>query len=318
MYNRKEWVDYAKGIAIFLVILAHIINGYIIVTGMPHGHWIIRLMRTAYTVSLSGFFLFSGLFAVKLHEKEVVSVFMNKVRTILYPYVIWVLTFGIFKIYFSSNVVVNISLGDLPYIFIYPIGVSWFLYALFWMFIIYKMLSIKLNIVIILFISVIMHQLPPYTDLVIVRRILHYFIFFVLGATSSVWILKKQSEKYFRLWIAIPVFLLMICAHIFSENIEFPKFAKALSGSYFIISLSLSLANGKLLPIVSYIGKISLMVYLIHMFPVTALRVVLLNYLHITNVYLYIVIQMVLTTLSCLLFIKILEKFKMRQYLFGR
>ena len=167
---------------------------------------------------------------------------------------------------------------------------------------------------IILLISFILFLLRPSIDIFIVKRFSAYFVFFVLGASLSKFILVNNAHKYFNVWIAIPIMFFLHCC----VNVDSVNNLIAISGIYLTISVSIAIEKIRSLKIISYIGSLSLIIYLFHIIPVTVLRVVLLDYFHITNSYLYITIQFVLTIFTCLLLNELLKKFRVRSYLFGR
>lgn len=317
--NREEWVDYAKGIAILLVIYAHAVNTYNITflgtTGISAQSWSIRI---AYIASLHSFYFLAGLFAVKLRERSFSDVLVSKFRLIFIPYMIWAVILGIIKIIFSNNVIHEVRWIDLIFIFVKPIGVTWFLYVLFWGYIIYRIFSVRLNKFGVLLISVILFFLQLFTDVYVLVNFFHFFAFFALGTSLSEWVLNDSSKKYFNVWIALPIFLLLS----YLINLVNPHPTKvavvALSSIYLIISISLILEKSRLFKIINYLGYISLIIYLVHMLPLTVFRVILLKYVHITNIYAYTVVQMILTTVFCLLLNKLSGKIGMRKYLFGR
>ena len=85
-----------------------------------------------------------------------------------------------------------------------------------------------------------------------------------------------------------------------------------------MISVSLKLEHYKRLRIISYFGYLSLIIYLVHIFPLTASRVILVNYLHLSNAYVIIILQMSIAILFCVAFYKATEKLRIKKFLFGR
>lgn len=310
--DRKMWIDIAKGISILLVLFAHIANGYKIFVNDTS--LLTMIIDSSYVVSLHTFFFLSGLFAVKLDDRNFIDVFKSKFHLIFIPYIIWAVIMGFFKMVSLNHIIDPIIWSDFLFIPIKPIGITWFLYVLFWSYIIYKLLSIKFNIYVILPISVVLLFIRPFVDTFVVHRFLDYFAFFILGVAMSKIILNDNCRNYFKLWIALPVLLILHWGAYY----EYRNILIALNGIYLIIAASIAIEKYGMFRIISYIGSLSLVIYLIHMIPMTAIRVVLINCFHITNIYLYISIQFILTITICLFINKILEKFKVRRYLFGR
>lgn len=310
--NRKAWIDLAKGICILLVVFSHSAHGYKIY--VLDTVLLSRIIESTYLISLHSFFFLSGLFAVKLLNRRFIDVFNAKVSSILIPYIIWAAILGIMKILFSNNVVDPLTWKDILYIPVKPIGITWFLYVLFLCYITYKLLSIKLNMFAIFTLSIIFLFLRSYVDILVVHRFFHYFAFFVCGAALNTFIYGDNTRLYFKVWIAIPVMLVLQLYFSFDHI----NILRAISGIYLIISLAVTFEKYEVTKRVSYIGSLSLIIYLVHMIPETAFRIVLLKYFHMTNIYLYLAIQVILTTSICLLFNNISERLGVRRYLFGR
>lgn len=317
--DRNEWVDYGKGIAILLVIFAHVVHTYNIAYQGTSGIASQSLStRVAYIASLHLFYFLSGLFALKLRERKFMDVLLSKVRLIFVPYLIWAVILGILKIFFSSNVMNKMQWSDLLYVIVQPIGVTWFLYVLFWGYIIYKILSYKLSMPFIVLLAVILYAISPFVEIDILSRFLHFFPFFILGVASSSWILGHNSKKYFNVWIALSVFVFLLFT-VNLVNMQLYNVALiALSSIYLIISISLVLDEKKALKTLRNFGYISLIIYLFHMIPLTAFRVILLNYLNLTNIYYYTIVQIILIIISCVMFNEITNRMGVRKYLFGR
>jgi fucose 4-O-acetylase-like acetyltransferase len=88
--QRTDWVDYAKGIGIILVVYAHLLSsGY-------HGglaintHFFLLSDSIIYSFHMPLFFFLSGLFARQSYMKRgVKTFFLSKIKILGYPYLIW-------------------------------------------------------------------------------------------------------------------------------------------------------------------------------------------------------------------------------------
>ncbi|MCE9531484.1 MAG: acyltransferase [Planctomycetes bacterium] len=128
---RLEWVDYARGIGIFLVVVGHTLSGVInagllepsATTGFVHD-WI-------YAFHMPLFFFLSGLFAERSLGKGSRRFVSDKLRTIAYPYVVWSLLQTSVQIFMSryTNSPANWE-TLLSIVYVAPMQ-FWFLYALF-------------------------------------------------------------------------------------------------------------------------------------------------------------------------------------------
>jgi fucose 4-O-acetylase-like acetyltransferase len=138
---RVEWVDTAKGIGIFLVVLGHDLGG-LINSGVlpPHGaaDFAVRWM---YYFHMPLFFLLAGLFIRGSSKKTFAPFLSGKAAVILYPYVIWSLVSGVLQHYLSGTVNNPVPWQRLPLIIYDPIDQYWFLYVIFVMYLAYWLAS---------------------------------------------------------------------------------------------------------------------------------------------------------------------------------
>ncbi|WP_202793322.1 acyltransferase family protein, partial [Escherichia coli] len=88
--NRNEWVDYAKGFGIVLVVYEHISRGLYNSGIISDTKWFHFIDSLIYSFHMPLFFFLSGLFLMKSLQVRGLPYFIfNKIDTILYPYLIW-------------------------------------------------------------------------------------------------------------------------------------------------------------------------------------------------------------------------------------
>ncbi|HFD4523492.1 TPA: acyltransferase family protein, partial [Shigella dysenteriae] len=88
--NRNEWVDYAKGFGIVLVVYGHISRGLYNSGIISDTKWFHFIDSLIYSFHMPLFFFLSGLFLMKSLQVRGLPYFIfNKIDTILYPYLIW-------------------------------------------------------------------------------------------------------------------------------------------------------------------------------------------------------------------------------------
>lgn len=137
---RITWVDYAKGVGIFLVVFGHVLRGLHssqIITDSPAYF----LSDSAiYSFHMPLFFLLSGLFANRQVERKFVVFVREKLATIAYPYLVWSVLQTFIQVAISRHTNHKTSLNDLLGILIEPIMQFWFLYALFLISLLYYLL----------------------------------------------------------------------------------------------------------------------------------------------------------------------------------
>lgn len=135
--QRVEWVDYAKGIGIFLVVLGHTIRGLLNSSIVDSSITVARIDGWIYAFHMPLFFFLSGLFIERSTLKPLPDFLLKRLKTIVYPYILWSLLQSIFQAIMSSYTNSQISLVELWKIIYDPVMQFWFLYVLFVMGLIY-------------------------------------------------------------------------------------------------------------------------------------------------------------------------------------
>jgi fucose 4-O-acetylase-like acetyltransferase len=130
--NRVAWVDFAKGIGIFLVVLGHTLRGlftYNYAEDVGILHWIDTWI---YAFHMPLFFFVSGLFIQRSAQRGWTEFAGRKLGAIVYPYVIWSLLQGGLQAFTKTkpDTTTATALGNLWRIIYEPQDHFWFLYAL--------------------------------------------------------------------------------------------------------------------------------------------------------------------------------------------
>ncbi len=132
MNNRIYWVDYVKGIAIILVVYAHVTFGLNRAGIMDDSLFKAPFMMIAVN-TMPWFFFLSGLFFYdSLIKRGPLRLIANRLDTIIYPYIIWSIIQGLIEIAFSrwTNNQFE-SLSAVLSLLWQPRAQLWFLYVLF-------------------------------------------------------------------------------------------------------------------------------------------------------------------------------------------
>lgn len=127
--HRSAWIDSARGIGIFLVVLAHAERGIIGADMAAETAFSQVMDRTIYTFHMPLFFLLAGLHVGRGMRAGRVDFLLDKLVTIVWPYFLWS------TIYIAVNMAAGsvntpLSLSDLVRIPWQPVAHFWFLYAL--------------------------------------------------------------------------------------------------------------------------------------------------------------------------------------------
>ncbi len=336
---RHIWIDYARGIAIILVLYRHVFegiknSGISIKEYLPIEH--ANILFFSFRMPL--FFIVSGIFVISSLTKKGISKFVEtKARLVLYPYFVW----GIMQItlqillsdYVNANRTIH-SYGELIYA---PrtIDQFWYLYALFNVSVLYVAgvhflkIPARYNVVIGLvffYVSVIAYQYK--VNLGFLGDILHYYLFFAIGDAFSSFIKNDDNRKYFESWKLFAVlFIPFILTQLYflntnlkhsALNYEYVEFYEplifigiALTGGLYIIFLSFLLQKLKALNWLHRLGRHSLYIYVAHVLALAAVRIFMTRVLGIYNVPLLLVIGIIMGLLIPLLLYKLATKLNM-------
>jgi fucose 4-O-acetylase-like acetyltransferase len=301
--SRLPWIDYARGIAIMLVLYRHIYEG-ISRAGLS-GQKFAYLEHANiifYSFRMPLFFILSGMFIGKsLKKRSVQTLINNKFSILFWPYLVWSLIQVTLQLLLAGYVNADRTVNDYWYIFVFPrrIDQFWYLYALFNVSVLYIITREKLRLKI-------WHQLALgvaaflFSSWLSVKKIdlgfgydlLHYYIFFALGDLFSDKLLNKEMYAKYASWktfaVLLPVFI--IGQYYFLEkNLEKGDYEYveayqpalfaliAVSGCAFMANIAFILQKYSMLKILRVIGFHSLYIYVSHVLVASATRVILVK-----------------------------------------
>lgn len=148
--NRIEWIDSARGIAILLVVVGHVVGGYTGKYSVPQYQRIIDFIVDAiYTFHMPLFFMISGyVFGLKNYDWSIekYTIFVsNKARNLLIPYFLFSTLQILIKLPLQGKIASVLSWKNLFLTPIIPIDQFWFIYVLFFMFCLFGAMDWKLK-----------------------------------------------------------------------------------------------------------------------------------------------------------------------------
>jgi uncharacterized membrane protein YcfT len=142
--GRVAWIDTAKGIAILMVALAHSVQ-WLSLTGLTPGVWDrINLVFIVFRMPL--FFLASGLFAGSILARSWPALWRTRLSLLVWALLVWTLVrFGFFVLFPTPTGMDETSLVDLVLAPVRPSNGLWFLYALALFFVVMKLLRNRVD-----------------------------------------------------------------------------------------------------------------------------------------------------------------------------
>jgi fucose 4-O-acetylase-like acetyltransferase len=280
--NRVYWIDYAKGIGIFLVVIGHICRGLMDSSILSPS--IARLIdQWIYAFHMPIFFFLSGLLIQCSVAKSLKNFVVDKLKNIAYPYFLWSIIQGMlvsaaFK--YTNN---SIPLTDIWRIIYQPIFIFWFLYVLFIIIILYKLAhDLKASPVHFLIFSIFLYCLhllqSGFISWSVLDLVCRFTIYFAIGATVSSQLIPWLSQINITLLISVTIggFLTVAVTVLLgiAENQLLIPFI-AMIGVSATISLAILLEQSKLANFVKVWGLFSLQIYVVHTIVTSGTRIVL-------------------------------------------
>lgn len=296
--KRRGWIDYARGIAIILVVYRHVMVG-LESSGMTSNDVVYYIQEGIYNIRMPLFFVLSGIFIHKSLKRRGLGDFaLYKVDTILYPYLVWAF------IHLSMQIA-SLEYTNTPKSFNYYINILiapraldqfWFLYTLFFTVMLYAtcVAILKFSKWHLLALALMMYAAAYYypTRYLALEDILFYFMFLVMGSIlSEVFLNSDNSRKLFSGWAILALGLLTIASQWYwlSNYTGLVKFTDlegldrylfvpmAILGCIFIFQLSYLLDKLNLFGLLKVIGSHSLYIYVMHLMVAGGSRALLMT-----------------------------------------
>jgi fucose 4-O-acetylase-like acetyltransferase len=284
---RIEWIDVAKGFGIFLVVLAHVFDG-ISLSGITEPVFA-RVVHFINIFHMPVFLVLAGVFAPRAIKKPASIFWKDKLAGIVYPYFLWsVLQIGI-QILMTKYTNTPMTWQDFFTVFYRPPMQFWFLYCLFLDFVVYRIIvsyggNAKVFFVLSLLLSLILN-IYNFDNTSVFGHMRDTLPFFAFGALMSPLILRIN---FVPTWILTTVMIggFGLTAAIFELDLA-PKLLVVLSlpllGIASVFSLATLLVHWRAASILTYLGQMSLEIYLAQVLAYAGTRIVLFRVFGITS-----------------------------------
>lgn len=324
---RIEWLDSLKGFAIFLVVVGHVVLGYLRAGTFPEYQWSLQLTHDLiYSFHMPLFFLISGFLYKLTWSKKNTGILINianKFLNLIPMYLLFSVIFWISKYYASiyGNIQMSdfFTFADLMHIYIAPLSYLWFLYVLIWLFVFIPLLESLLKPLLV-FISFLMLYLflPPVEGIFkVINSIIYGGVYFTLG--SVIYIYYERIKNFISNNLLIIGFISILMASIsfpyITEQTIF-KYVCALGISSFLAILFFKLKDRKWITFWNICGRYSLGIYILHLYFSGPLRTIFRN-LSIDNIMVAIILSCIISTIVPIFIVMFFDKFKMTSWIFG-
>lgn len=294
--NRSSWVDYAKAIGIILVVYGHVARG-VQNAQLPVDENLFRVVDSViYSFHMPLFFFLSGIFFYdSLVKRGFGGLVLNKVDTLVYPFVLWSLLQGSVEVVLSSYTNGGVTFAEVLSFAWSPRAQFWFLYSLFLVFLVcslvYSLAGRISSLLLLPIFSVLFLFKGEVDSWVWLKFIFTNTVFFVLG----VWF--GEVKVFFARYCGVLIFvfgaLFLVLQYFFNvlsgwNYNDGGVVYLALAGVSIFFVVSISMCLDKLgVAWLAYIGASSMAIYLMHILAGSGVRVVLDKLLKVQDVSLH-------------------------------
>lgn len=277
---RVDWVDYAKGICIILVVFMHANGGVEKLLGLET--LFNRFIDWAKPFRMPDFFLISGLFLASRIERSWRSYFDSKVLHFAYFYFLWMAIQHAFKDLARGETDTS-GLFHYASGLIQPFETLWFIYLLAVFFVVTK-LTRNISPAVMFFFSALLEMLPIETGSLLIDELADRFVYF----HSGFWMARhvfRYAETLRRhdsaiVLLGLAVWALFEAVMVESGLASMPLISLSLGfmGTAALIAASVLLAETGRFSLLKYCGANSLAVYLAFSLFMGTTRVALVKF----------------------------------------
>ena len=277
---RIDWVDYAKGICIVMVVMMHSVLGVEAAAGQIG--FMHHLVAFAKPFRMPDFFLISGLFLAVVIDRDWRTYLDRKVVHFAYFYVLWVtIQFGFKAPSFAAETGwAHVGLMYLEF-FIEPFGTLWFIYLLPVFFVVAKATR-KMPPLAIWTLAALLEMAHIATGWTVIDEFCARFVYFYSGYWFAGYVFALSDRARARpAWsvAGLAAWALINASLVVSGFSEWPLISLmlGLSGAGAIVTMGTLLARAQRLNFLRFCGEHSIVIYLAFFLPMAATRTLLLR-----------------------------------------
>jgi len=277
---RVDWVDYAKGICIVMVVMMHSVLGVEAAAGRTG--FMNAVVEFARPFRMPDFFLISGLFLALVIDRDWRTYLDRKVVHFAYFYALWVTIQFAFKAPMFAAEYGWLHVAGLYLLsFIEPFGTLWFIYMLPVFFVVIK-LTKRVPPLVVWLIAAVLEAAAIHTGWTVIDEFCARFVYIYTGyvAAGTVFGLARGAQAQPGLAIAALVaWALLNGVVVFNGYSHLPgvSLALGLAGAGAVIVVGALLAKMNWLDWLRYCGEHSIVIYLAFFLPMAVSRIVLLK-----------------------------------------
>jgi uncharacterized membrane protein YcfT len=279
-HDRVDWVDYAKGFCIVMVVMMHSTLGVEAAAGETG--WMHAFVAFAKPFRMPDFFMISGLFLARVIDRDWRTYLDCKVVHFVYFYLLWVTIQFAFK---APGLAAELgALGVAKFYaqaFIEPFGTLWFIYLLPIFFVAAK-LTLRVPLPAIFVAAAALEIAHIETGWTVIDEFAARFVYFYAGYILATRIFAIATIVQARPWIAaagLGVWALFNGFYVVLglDGKPFISLTLGLIGAVAVVAVSALMAKSHVFAALRYLGKNSIVVYLAFFLGMAASRSLLLK-----------------------------------------
>jgi uncharacterized membrane protein YcfT len=277
---RVDWVDYAKGFCIVMVVMMHSTLGVEAAAG--HESWMHHLVAFAKPFRMPDFFMISGLFLARVIDRDWRTYMDRKVVHFAYFYVLWVAIQFAFKAPGLAAEHGALGVARLyAEAFIEPFGTLWFIYLLPIFFVATK-LTRNVPVIVVWTVLAALEIAHVETGWTVIDEFCARFVYFYTGYILAERIFQITATVQARPMLALLGLAAWALFNGFyvSAGLDAKPFVSltlGLMGAVAVVSVSALMAKSHVLAPLRWLGEHSIVVYLAFFLGMAASRSVLLK-----------------------------------------
>jgi uncharacterized membrane protein YcfT len=279
-HARVDWVDYAKGFCIIMVVMMHSTLGVEAAAGREG--WMHAVVAFAKPFRMPDFFLISGLFLARVVDRDWRTYLDRKVVHFAYFYVLWVtIQFAVKAPAFAGEYGWSGTAWLYLESFIEPFGTLWFIYLLPVFFVVTKLCR-RVHPLLIWCIAAALEIAPVATGWTLIDEFAARFVYFYTGYLLAPFIFalaaRVQAKPALGV-IGIVIWSAVNGIAVFSGRAELPFVSLTLGmvGAGAVVTLAALWARSDTSRALRYCGRHSIVIYLAFFLPMAVSRVILLE-----------------------------------------
>ncbi|HEY4921142.1 MAG TPA: acyltransferase family protein [Xanthobacteraceae bacterium] len=278
--GRVDWVDYAKGFCIIMVVMMHSTLGVEAQAGREG--FMHYLVAFATPFRMPDFFLISGLFLSRVIDRDWRTYLDRKVVHFVYFYLLWTaIQFAVKAPHFAAEMGWLGVLKEYALSFIDPFGILWFIYLLAVFALVVKALRTAPPVVIWL-IGAALEIAHVSTGWTLIDEFASRFVYFYTGYLFARQVFALATFVQARpaaAGLGLAAWALLDGFAVFAgySQLPFVSLGLGLIGACAVVSFSALLAKVSLFDPLRFCGRNSIVIYLAFFLPMAATRTLLLG-----------------------------------------